>query len=134
MTPNEYIAAGYQLSGHMEQAFITQAENDVTDAYITPIVGGAVLSEASQNVVKAAKMRLSFMLMSERAAKETRSGAKLKLSANSQSIGISSVIDEMAMSAHVSIQAVRALPEVEHADAKVTDICRIYFESNFFNV
>lgn len=134
MTPNEYIAAGYQLSGHMEQAFISQAEADVTNCYISPIVGGAILSQSSEAIVKAATMRLAFMLMSERATKETRSGAKLKLAANSQSVGISSVIDEMAASAHMAIQNVRAIPEAMNPATEVTDICRIYYGSNFFNI
>lgn len=133
MTPSEYIAAGFQLSGHIEQAFIDLAENDVMVAYLNPIIGNATLSTASQAVVKASKMRLAVMLMSERVAKETRSGSKLKLSANSQVVGIASVIDEMALSAHVAINAVRALSDVENPDANITDICKIYFESNFIH-
>jgi len=133
MTPAEYIAAGYALSGHVDQAFITLAESDVQAAYLDPIIGGATLSVASQAVVKASKMRLAFMLMSERNAKETRSGAKTKLAANSQPLTIASIIDEMATSAHVAIQAVRGLSDVEHPEAMVTDICKIYFESNFIH-
>lgn len=121
------------MSGHIEQNFITLAENDVTTAYLNPIIGNASLSVASQNVVKASKMRLAFMLMSERMVKETRSGAKMKMSANSQSVGVASVIDEMAMSAHLAINAVRALSDVENPNAPVTDICKIYYESNFIH-
>lgn len=133
MTPSEYIAAGYPLSAHQDQAFITLAENDVEKAYIAPIVGNATLSTSSQAVVKATKMRLAFMLMSERSAKDTRSGAKLKLNANSQPLGAAAVIDEMATSAHLAIEDVRALPDVDNPAAQVMDVCKIYFESNFIH-
>ena len=133
MTPTDYINAGYALSAHTEQSAINLAEADVTAAYIDPIVGDAILGDAGRNIVRETTMRLAFMLLALRNTKETRGGAKVKLNANSSNQTAADVINEMAMSAHLAIERVRSLASVDNPDAKVMDVCKIYFESNFIN-
>lgn len=130
MTAQEYIAKGFRVSAHIEQAKIDKAEADVKKAYILPIVPPELMSN---EVVKDAMANLVFLLLSQREIFSTCSGGKTKQTQYSNQVTFDQLMQECAAVCHLKLQAVRAL-EGAGAEAKVTDICRIYFESNFINL
>lgn len=128
MTPTEYNAKGLNVSLHIEQAYIDRAERDVRSAYVTPILPNIQTPEPE--AVADAVANLSFLLLLQRNLVETRSGAKLKTNANSQNAGAWDAIGEQAHTCAMKIDALRQLPGANKT-AKVTDICKIYFKTNF---
>lgn len=130
MTKQWYQENGYALSSLISDAEITRAERDVTDAYITPIVGSA---SVSQEVKERAIGNLAFLLILQRTIFATRAGAKVKTGYNSQEADAWAKLQQEASSCHLAIEMLKKEPGVNQ-DAQVTDICKIYFKTNFFNL
>lgn len=128
MTPQEYTNKGFAVSLHIDQSIIDRAEADVRAAYVAPIVGESEQGEAVVDAVA----NLAFMLMTQRNVFVTRSGAKEKTNANSRIAETWNTLQEMAHVCAMKIEALRNLPGANKT-AKVNDICRLYFSTNFFN-
>lgn len=128
MNVQDYRAAGYALSQLIEQPVVTRAEKDVVAAYIVPLIGHVPTEqEKGAEPVKTAIMALSFLLIQQRSAVATRAGAKLKLTEQSTT---PSQDDLIRQHAPACVQALRQIDE--KAYSKVSDICRIFFVSNYF--
>lgn len=130
MTTAWYNEHGYKVSTWLDDAEIGRAEADVTRAYIAPIVGGA---EVAQDVIERVTGGLAFLLLLQRTIFATRGGAKLKTGYNSQEADAWAKLQQEATSCHLLLQELRGQAGV-NADAVVTDICKIYFKTNFFSL
>ena len=128
MTKQWYQDHGYEISSLISDATIARAERDVTDAYITPIVGSA---EVSTEVRDRAIGNLAFLLILQRTIFATRAGAKVKTGYNSQDADAWAKLHQEATSCHLAIEVLKKEPGV-NPDAHVTDVCKIYFCTNFF--
>lgn len=128
MNVQDYKSAGYALSQLIDQAVVTRAENDVVAAYIVPLLGHVPTTEESAaEPLKTAIMGLSFLLIQERSATATRSGAKTKLSEQSNT----PTYDELLrQNAPACVRALQTLDENAHK--KCSDICRVFFGTNYF--
>lgn len=131
MTKQWYQENGYELSSLISDNAIARAERDVTAAYITPIVGNA--ENVDEEVLQRAKGNLAFLLILQRTIFATRAGAKVKTGYNSQDADAWEKLQQEASSCHLAIEALKREPGV-NSDAQVTDICKIYFKTNFFNL
>lgn len=131
MTKQWYQDNGYELSSLISDKAIERAERDVTNAYITPIVGNA--TGVSQEVIERAKGSLAFLLILQRTIFATRAGAKVKTGYNSQDADAWAKLQQEASSCHLAIEVLKQQPGVNQ-DAHVIDICKIYFKTNFFNL
>lgn len=130
MTKQWYQEKGYKMSSLIEQAEIDRAERDVTAAYVAPIVGGMTEHEMErQNAVA----ELAFLLLLQRSIFATRAGAKAKMGYNSNDAGEWQLLAQCAHSAHIAIERLRSL-QGANASAEITDICKIYFKSNFISL
>ena len=127
MTKQWYQENGYEISSYVNDAAIARAERDVTDAYVTPIVGNA-------NVSKEIKERtignLAFLLILQRSIFATRAGAKVKTGYNSMEADAWAKLQQEATSCNLQLEILKKQPGV-NPDAHVTDICKIYFSTNF---
>lgn len=130
MTKQWYQDNGFELSSLISDATIERAERDVTDAYITPIVGGA---NVSQEVKERAIGNLAFLLILQRTIFATRAGAKVKTGYNSQDADAWAKLQQEASSCHLAIETLKREPGV-NVNAQVTDVCKIYFKTNFLNL
>lgn len=129
MTAQEYRAAGYEVSMQIDTAVIQRAENEVRAAYIAPITSkGDDVAE-----VKQAVMSLAFLRMCQQRFFATRSGGKTKTNEFGQDFDAWAKVQEMAGVCDMHIKAVRAL-DGSKQDAKVADICRIYFKTNWLGM
>ncbi|MGD7651427.1 hypothetical protein, partial [Ralstonia pseudosolanacearum] len=100
------------------------------DAYITPIVGNATVS---QTVKERAIGNLAFFLILQRTIFATRAGAKVKTGYNSQDADAWAKLQQEATSCHLALEMLKKEPGVNQ-DADVTDICKLYFKTNFLNL
>lgn len=130
MTPQEYQEAGYKISASMEQAQINQAEEDVLNAYVKPHAGGEVGEQLTPTQQKAL-MALAFLRISQNNLYITKSGAKIKNVQESANASMVLGLMEHSRRCHYYLQEVMKEAEVE--DCEFTDICAIYFRTNFFN-
>lgn len=128
MTASDYKNAGYGLSQLIDQAVITRAENDVISAYLVPLLGHVPTEgEKAAEPVKTAFMGLSFLLIQQRSITATRAGAKTKLSEQSNTPTYDDLLRQSAPT------CVRYLSMIdEDAYKKVSDICRVFFTTNYF--
>lgn len=133
MTKQWYIEHGYKVSSLIEQAEIDRAERDVSAAYILPIVGTGTVPQELQSVVESTVGQLAFLLLLQRSIFATRAGAKLKTGYNSTDADAWALLQQEAQSCHLALQTLRAQQGV-NADAYITDICKIYFKTNFLNL
>ena len=127
MTKQWYQDHGYEISSLISEAAIARAERDVTDAYINPIVGSA---EVSTEVKERAIGNLAFLLILQRTIFATRAGAKVKTGYNSQEADAWAKLQQEAISCHLALDVLKNEPGV-NPNAHVTDICKIYFSTNF---
>ena len=127
MTKQWYQEHGYEISSLISDATIARAERDVTDAYITPIVGS---EEVSKEVLERAIGNLAFLLILQRTIFATLAGAKVKAGYNSQDADAWAKLQQEATSCHMALEVLKKEPGV-NPDAHVTDICKIYFSTNF---
>lgn len=123
-----YIEHGYKISSLIDDAELQRAEADVEAAYITPIVGAAIVPDA---VKQKAVANLTFLLLTQRTIFVTRAGAKTKNGYESIDAETNAKLREAATSCHASLEALRAC-DGANAGAEVLDICRLYFKSNYF--
>lgn len=130
MTPQEYQEAGYKISASMEQAQINQAEEDVLNAYVKPHAGGEVGEQLTSTQQKAL-MALAFLRLSQNNLYLTKSGAKIKNVQESANASMELGLMEHARRCHHYLQEVAIEAGVK--DCEFTDICAIYFRTNFFN-
>lgn len=130
MTPQWYNEHGYKVSQYIEQSEIDRAEADVRRAYVEPIVGNA---DVSGDLVDGTVGCLAHLLLLQRTIFATRAGAKFKTGYNSQETDAWAKLQQEATSCHLLLQELRGQAGV-NADAVVTDICKIYFKTNFFSL
>lgn len=130
MSRDWYLANGFEVSNLIADAAIQRAEADVTDAYVTPIVGTA---QVATEVRERAVGNLAFLLLLQRTIFATRAGAKIKTGYNSQEADAWAKLQQEATSCHLALEVLKSQPGV-NPDAKVTDICKIYFSTNFINL
>lgn len=127
MTKQWYQENGYEISSYVNDAAIARAERDVTDAYVTPIVGNA---NVSQEIKERAIGNLAFLLILQRSIFATRAGAKVKTGYNSMEADAWAKLQQEATSCNLQLEILKKQPGV-NPDAHVTDICKIYFSTNF---
>lgn len=127
MTKQWYQENGYEISSYVNDAAIARAERDVTDAYVTPIVGNA---NVSKEIKERAIGNLAFLLILQRSIFATRAGAKVKTGYNSMEADAWAKLQQEATSCNLQLEILKKQPGV-NPDAHVTDICKIYFSTNF---
>lgn len=127
MTKQWYQENGYEISSYVNDASIARAERDVTDAYVTPIVGNA---NVSKEIKERAIGNLAFLLILQRSIFATRAGAKVKTGYNSMEADAWAKLQQEATSCNLQLEILKKQPGV-NPDAHVTDICKIYFSTNF---
>ena len=127
MTKQWYQENGYEISSYVSDAAIARAERDVTDAYVTPIVGNATVSP---QIKERAIGNLAFLLILQRSIFATRAGAKVKTGYNSMEADAWAKLQQEATSCNLQLEILKKQPGV-NPDAHVTDICKIYFSTNF---
>ena len=130
MTKKWYQDNGYEMGSLIDDAAIERAERDVTDAYVTPIVGAA---KVDTSVRERAVGNLAFLLLLQRTIFATRAGAKIKTGYNSQEADAWAKLQQEATSCHLALEVLKGQPGV-NPDANVTDICKIYFSTNFIHL
>lgn len=130
MTKEWYKTHGYNLSINIDQLAIDRAERDVMAAYVRPILHDAD-PECDEEVAHCVA-DLAILLLMQRNISITRSGAKEKTSVNSMSADGWRILEEMALTANMSLKRLRQM-EGAVADAKVTDICKFKFTTNYIH-
>lgn len=130
MTKKWYQDNGYEMGSLIDDAAIERAERDVTDAYVTPIVGTA---QVDTSVRERAVGNLAFLLLLQRTIFATRAGAKIKTGYNSQEADAWAKLQQESTSCHLALEVLKRQPGV-NPDANVTDICKIYFSTNFIHL
>lgn len=129
MLANWYKSHGFEVSLLTEQATIDRAEADVKAAYLEPIVGANIDTPEAIDALA----NLTFLLLLQRTIFATRAGAKIKQTAQSQEAGEWQKISQQASVCHLKLQALRE-SEGANKTARVFDICKIYFSTNFYTI
>lgn len=120
---------GYRVSVNTDQALIDRSEREVYEAYIAPILPSSTMDDDD---VAAALMELAYVRMCAISnAVVTKSGAKEKTSASSVSADYESISAVHRPVCKMRISALRLLPGATK-DAKVNDILKLYYKTNFF--
>ena len=120
---------GYRVSVNTDQALIDRSEREVYEAYIAPILPSSTMDD---DEVSAALMELAYVRMCAISnAVVTKSGAKEKTSASSVSADYESIAALHRPVCKMRINALRLLPGATK-DAKVNDILKLYYKTNFF--
>lgn len=130
MTKSWYSEHGFKLSSLIDDTEIARAEREVMEAYITPIVGSAIVT---QSVLENAVGTLAFLLILQKTLFATRAGAKTKTGYNSQEADAWAKLQQEAASCHLALETLKKQEGV-NADAEVMDICKLYFKTNFISL
>lgn len=130
MTKQWYIERGFKVSSLIEQTEIDRAERDVIAAYILPIENGHPAPAETREAVIG---QLAFLLLLQRTLFLTRAGAKTKTGYNSQEADAWSKLQQEAVSCHQSLETLKTQAGSD-PNARVNDICKIYFKSNFLSM
>lgn len=128
MTKQEYQDAGFRLSLRTEQADIDRAEKAVKDAYCKPI---APDMDTTQEAYRSAVMNLAFLWLLQHSLFGTRSGAKGVQVTSAITPTDEEILRECAWDCHLALQVLKTAANTPD-DVRVTDICRIYFSTNYF--
>lgn len=128
MTKQEYQEAGFRLSLQVEQTDINRAEREVTEAYCKPIAPDVdTTKEAYRNAV----MNLAFLWLLQHSIFGTRSGAKGVQVTSAITPTNADILRECAWDCHLALQTLKTIANAPDG-VRVTDICRIYFSTNYF--
>lgn len=118
---------GYQVSTNLDQAIIDRAEADAFAAYISPILPNA---DREDDCIKKALADLSYLLLLQRTLRVTRGGTKEKTSQSSMNAGEWAALTEQTYTAALAVDMLRKMDGAV-SGAKVTDIGKIYFKTQF---
>lgn len=131
MTAADYNSAGFKVSTLLTQEDINRAENSIIEAYLKPIAPNLTISNQAY---KKALMNLTFMLLLKRDnVFITRAGAKTKNTpTNSQDSDAWNNLINVSTDCHLSLESLKK-EEGVIKDAKIMDICGIYFKTNYIN-
>lgn len=142
MTKSEYIEAGYRLSLQVDERLLRRAETAVVAAYAERI-GGTYYDENCSEW-RACVMACAFVWVMQHSAIATKAGAKSVQLTSAESVSDYEVLRQAAMDAAVSVADFRAKVASDYAEqgdearpdgsGQVQDVCRIYFETNFFGL
>lgn len=130
MNAQDYRAAGYALSVHIEQTTIERVEREMIAAYISPIAG--VNIDVESEPYRAAIMVLSFVSLALENVAVTRIGGKTKNANNSSAPTRAEILQQYAPTAAMHIKAIRKANG--DSTARVYDILGLYFSTNFINM
>lgn len=128
MTKQEYQNAGFRLSLQVEQVDIDRAESEVTEAYCKPIAPELNTDNISY---RNAVMNLAFLWLLQHSLFGTRSGAKGVQITSAITPTNADILRECAWDCHLALQSLKTAANAPD-EVRVTDICRIYFSTNFF--
>lgn len=128
MTKQEYQDAGFRLSLQVEQVDIDRAEREVTKAYCKPI---APDMDTTIEEYRSAVMNLAFLWLLQHSLFGTRSGAKGVQVTSAITPTNADILRECAWDCHLALQSLKTLANAPD-EVRVTDICRIYFSTNYF--
>ena len=128
MTKQEYQDAGFRLSLQVEQVDIDRAEREVTEAYCKPIAPELNTDNISY---RNAVMNLAFLWLLQHSLFGTRSGAKGVQITSATTPTNADILRECAWDCHLALQVLKKTAKTPDG-VRVTDICRIYFSTNFF--
>lgn len=131
MNAQDYIAAGYNFSAFIEQSAISRAEDDALTAYILPVYPNAKEELQTNDTLRKAVMSFAALLVAQRSVSNTRAGAKTKQTNESMTPTAIDILRQYSATCAMRMREVRAL-EGAKKDAKINDICGIYFKSNYF--
>lgn len=131
MTPQEYIAAGYSVSQHIEQVKIDQAETLVEAAYLLPMCPNETLLQSPE--AKAAKMALAVLWLCRHSAFATRVGGREKLTAQSVALASEKANPNLVEDCYLRLKTLQEKEGAMSMD-KATDICGVFFKSVYFNI
>lgn len=166
MTAQEYISHGYRLSLQVSQAEIDRAERDVMYAYIAAVyplgdpneppypiaeeVTGllSTMSEddwaGNSEVLFRSIASLTVLLLAQRGAIATRSGAKTPNALSALTPTSGDVLAQYSREAVMYLTKLRAFVESQmemeedkalfaRCNATMTDICGLFFKTNFYH-
>lgn len=128
MTKEWYKGKGYHIGLEGTQEVIDRAEREVKVAYVLPILPTA---DFANEGVKQCLADLAYMRMLQLTLFVTRSGAKEKLGDHSVNASNDAKFNEQGMVAAQAVDVLREMPGAI-ADARVNDICHLFFKNNFF--
>lgn len=140
MTRSDYIEAGFRLSLQVDERLISRAEGAVEAAYLKPIGGGDYTADCAE--WKACVMACAYLWLLQHNVVATAAGAKSVNVTSAESVSDYEVLRQAATDAAAAIAAFRAKVASDYAasgdksrpdgSGSVTDICRIFFETNYF--
>lgn len=130
ITIDNLIDWGYRVSNQIDQKQVTRANTEVLAAYVMPILGQG--DEQHQEVIDAT-VALTFLRLLQTSAYVTRAGAKEKTTPQSYTVDRWQLLSEMAEVCAMRIAQLRRSQWAEHPNAEVTDICGIYFRTQYFS-
>lgn len=130
MTASEYRAAGYNVSANVAQSVIDGAESVVQRAYIVPIIGWKSLPDYNETERRVlASLSYLYMLQTQ-SVFSTRAGAKVTSIESSETAQQEQVMQAAMSRARFELEDLARLYSLEPLSV-VSDVCRIYFSSNF---
>lgn len=129
MTVQEYRQRGFsELSSLIDQAAIDRAERDVTEAYIIPIAG----DDESDDVTDC-RCNLAVLLVMQRSLFATRSGAKEKTTPQSYTADRWNILSQSTATCVFKLAKLAKAYGISNAAEVVSDICGLYFQTQYFN-
>lgn len=128
MTKEWYKQRGYHIGLEGTQELIDRAEREVKAAYVQPILPSADYDDTE---VMSCVADLAYMRMLQITLFVTRAGAKEKLSTRSTTASNESKFNEQGIVAASAVDRLRQMQGAV-AEAKVNDICQLFFTSNYF--
>ena len=131
MTAAQYIAKGYNLSAHIEQARIDAAEAMIQTSYIVPMCPTSALLASTE--AADAKAALVVLYLAKQQVFATRSGGREKTTAQSNIMAGEKINAQLVPECYLRL---KTLQEKGGANpmTSVTDICGVFFRTNFFNI
>lgn len=127
MTAQEYINDGFNLSLHIDQNKINRAERLAMQNYIKPIAG----DEPNAEQVRSALMATAFLILLQNTLAETRAGAKIKNTPQSNNAEDYTILSQWAIQADAELKQLRNI--TGNHTAKINDVAKIYFKTQYFH-
>lgn len=130
MTAEEYRARGFNVSRNIAQSAIDAAENYISRAYLTPIIGEKQVADYGEDEKRTLASLVFLQMLQANGVFATRAGAKTTAIESSADASSETIMHAAFARARFELDALAQFHSVQPWRV-VSDVCRLYFSTNY---
>lgn len=130
MTAEEYRSRGFNVSRNIAQTAIDAAEDYISRAYLVPIIGYKLITDYGEDEKRALAALVFLQMLQANGVFATRAGAKTTAIESSADASSETIMHAAFARAKFELESLAKIYSIQPWKV-VSDVCRLYFSTNY---